>query len=222
MTSAASLRTLCSASLIAVCVSLSSAPDARALPQSSQDAFDSCTGQSPEAHESCCQDAYSQCSDQCARDNPSSSGTGALISCRGSCLAAFDTCANGQALKTTVAWAGISSGNLVVVQTQGARAMPPSGFTLMPSSSGALMTELRSTTDPAVCTALAVSCQCPAGAELMGQECRALLSAGSATCMMCPRGAPDRSCVACPTCRPQVLSAQTCSAPTSRTALTIR
>jgi hypothetical protein len=198
-----SIRSLCRSALLALFVSLSNPLDAHAL--SNQLSFGTCGSEAPEDMQACCRRGYEECTARCDEDFQD---FGKRSSCRWNCVEAHEVCKGGTPLMTTL---GASSGNGVVLQSVGSSAVPASGLQLMPSS-GAVLAELRSSSDPNACSAVVIACRCPAGAEAMGQDCRAWLYDGATSCTICKQGAPDSTCAPCPTCRSEVLSAQACSA----------
>jgi hypothetical protein len=183
-----------------------------ALPRGYKEDFNGCATQSPDAtdRERCCKETGHDCLDQCLKDFAADPGGG--INCQSECTDAFTKCKDGKTVRVSPDWPGISGADVPGLTIAGDRTRPEKGYDLVPSRS-AVLVELRARGLDEGCAAFVVACQCPAGAEARGQECRAFVDGSATACRICPRGGAAQACKPCPDCRPEMLSAQACSAP---------
>jgi hypothetical protein len=187
---------------------------ASALPRGYKEDFNGCATQSPDAadRDRCCSETGTQCKQQCDKDFPLDTRVLDNVDCAFRCDIATDNCKRGVTVRQTLPWPGASSLEIEGLEARDDRVVPDRGLMLVPSR-GTLLLDLIDEDAGDVCLALAISCRCPAGTSARGQECRAWLDGRETACRICARGAADATCRPCPDCRPEVLSAQACSAP---------
>lgn len=190
-----------------------------ALPRGYKEDFNGCATQSPDEAERkrCCNETYWDCDKQCNLDFPDPLSD-ENSDCEFSCFFALDSCRDGKTVRVTAAWPGRAGADIPGLVVEGDRLVPEGGLVLSPGRRSVLV-ELLAGGDapPEACAAFVVACECPPGPDekrdATRTECRARLEGNATTCSRCAPGAPDERCIACPECRPVVLSAQRCVAP---------
>lgn len=188
---------------------------AHALPPGYKDDFNGCATQSADDtdRERCCTETRQQCSGDCGDSSSSGPGdTEEHLACLMDCLEGYLKCSDGRVI-TIVAWPGDPTAVVPGLTSKDDHLLPDARYELV-ASRNAVVVDLRGK-DPATadnCVAFVVACQCPASVA-RGQECRAWMDGKGTACRICRRGAPTESCKPCPDCRPELLSAQSCGAP---------
>ena len=193
-----------------------SALAAHALPRGYKEDFNGCSQQSasPEDRQRCCMETFKACDAQCQKDFADKGDYNGAILCGSDCVWAHDKCKNGQTVAIQPGWPGRDGAIVHGLTVDGDKLLPAKGYDVL-SSHRAELIELTAEGIPGddACTAFVVACACPAGTAEKGQECRAARDHDGLACRICKRGETLESCKPCPDCRPELLSAQRCTAP---------